>query len=88
MKNTAFVIHLAWSERTVRVAAETSALAALLDAGVAVEAGCQTGSCGCCVLPYVEGDLIHKDSFLSAMDRMRYFCPCVSRAATRVVLAL
>jgi ferredoxin len=65
-----------------------AAVAVLLAAGVAVETGCQTGGCGSCVLAYVEGDLIHKDSCLSAADRARYFCPCVSRARTRVVLAL
>jgi hypothetical protein len=53
-----------------------------------VEPGCQTGGCGSCVLAYVEGDLIHKDTCLSATDRARYFCPCVSRARSRIVLAL
>lgn len=88
MHNTAFDIYLAWSDRLLRVAADTSALAALLAAGFPVESGCQTGGCGCCTLPYVEGDLLHKDSCLSAGERARFFCPCVTRAATRMVLAL
>jgi hypothetical protein len=33
------------------------------------------------------GDIIHKDGCLSVSDRERYFCPCVSRAWTRIVLA-
>ena len=54
---------------------------------MAVEPGCQTGGCGMCVTAYVEGDIIHKDGCLSVFDRERYFCPCVSRARTRIVLA-
>jgi ferredoxin len=88
MRNTSFDIYLAWSDRIVRVEADMSTLAALLAAGLAVESGCQTGGCGCCILPYVEGDLVHRDSCLSAGDRARFFCPCVTRAATRMVLAL
>jgi hypothetical protein len=41
-----------------------------------------------CATEYVEGDIIHKDACLTATDRDHYFCPCVSRARTRVVLAL
>jgi ferredoxin len=88
MLGAAFDIYLAWSDRNVRVHADTTALAALLAAGVPVEPGCQTGGCGSCTLAYVEGDIIHKDACLSVADRARYFCPCVSRAATRIVLAL
>jgi len=40
------------------------------------------------VLAYVEGDLIHKDTCLSVADRAHYFCPCVSRARSRIVLPL
>ena len=88
MAKAAFDIYLACSERHVHVAADTTALAALLAAGIPIEPGCQTGGCGSCTLAYVEGDVIHKDSCLSAQDRQHAFCPCVSRAATRIVLAL
>lgn len=88
MSDAAFEIYLAWSDRCLRVGPDTTALAVLLAAGVPIETGCQTGGCGSCVLAYVEGDLIHKDMCLSLSDRSRYFCPCVSRAETRVVLAL
>lgn len=83
-----FEIYLAWSDTTIIVRPGQTALQALADAGVAVEPGCQTGGCGMCATAYVEGDVIHKDGCLSASDRERYFCPCVSRARTRIVLAL
>jgi ferredoxin len=88
MSDGTFDIYLAWSDRRLRVGPHTSALAALLEAGIPIEPGCQTGGCGSCALAYVEGDVIHKDTCLSAADRDHYFCPCVSRAASCIVLAL
>lgn len=82
-----FEIYLAWSEVTLTVGPTQNALQVLLDAGLPVEPGCQTGGCGTCAMPYVEGDVIHKDACLSASDREHTFCPCVSRARTRIVLA-
>jgi vanillate monooxygenase ferredoxin subunit len=82
-----FEIYLVWSDTTLTVRPGQTALQALTEAGVAVEPGCQTGGCGMCVTAYVEGDIIHKDGCLGVFDRERYFCPCVSRARTRIVLA-
>ena len=55
-----FEIYLAWSNMTFTVLPGQTALQALIEAGVAVELGCQTGGCGMCVTAYVEGDIIHK----------------------------
>ena len=82
-----FEIFLAWTDRTLHVASGESALAALLAAGVPIEPGCQVGGCGAWVTAYVEGDVVHKDACLSTADRAHLFCPCVSRAHTRIVLA-
>ena len=83
-----FEIYLAWSEQTLIVEAGQNALDVLLKAGVPIEPGCQVGGCGLCATEYVEGDIVHKDGCLNAGDRERYFCPCVSRAKTRIVLAI
>lgn len=83
-----FDIILAWSDTTLTVAPDQSALQVLLAAGVAIEPGCQIGGCGLCATDYVEGDIVHKDACLSAADRDRLFCPRVSRAWTRIVLAV
>jgi ferredoxin len=88
MRNASFEIYLAWSDKHLLVEPDTSALAVLLTAGIPVEVGCLTGGCGSCVLAYVGGDVIHKDTCLSPGDRTHYFCPCVSRARTQIVLAL
>lgn len=84
----AFEIYLAWSETTLTVPLGRSALEVLIEAGIAIEPGCQTGGCGMCATAYVEGDVLHKDACLTAEDRERYFCPCVSRGRGRIVLAL
>ncbi|MBU2531122.1 MAG: 2Fe-2S iron-sulfur cluster binding domain-containing protein [Alphaproteobacteria bacterium] len=76
----AFDIWLVWSDVRLTVPADRSALAVLIEAGVAVEPGCLTGGCGECATEYVEGDVDHKDTCLSDDDRKRIFCPCVSRA--------
>lgn len=85
-QNKPFQIYLVWSDRHLNVAAEQTALEVLLAAGVPVELGCQVGGCGDCATKYVEGDILHQDACLTPDDRKRYFCPCVSRAVTRIVL--
>ncbi|MFV0299036.1 MAG: 2Fe-2S iron-sulfur cluster-binding protein [Hyphomicrobiaceae bacterium] len=86
--NPSFEILLAWSEVTLTVGPDQTALGVLIEAGIPIEPGCGTGGCGMCATAYVEGDVIHKDACLNADERKRYFCPCVSRAETRIVLAL
>ena len=86
--NGTFEILLAWSETTLVVGPHENARDVLVAAGVEIDPGCGVGSCGTCATAYVEGDIIHKDACLSVVDRERLFCPCVSRAHTRIVLAL
>jgi len=83
-----FEIHLVWSDKVLSVGPDQSALHVLLAANVPVEPGCMTGGCAECMTAYVEGDIVHRDSCLNEADRERYFCPCVSRAKTRIVLAM
>ena len=83
-----FELVLAWSEVTLQVPPGKSALSVLIAAGYPVDPGCETGGCGTCVTDYVEGDLIHKDGCLTESERRHRFCPCVSRAHTRIVLAM
>lgn len=81
-----FEILLVWSETTLEVASDQSALAVLVAAGVPIEPGCMTGGCGECATRFVEGDITHKDACLSTTDRETLFCPCVSRAKGLLVL--
>lgn len=86
MKKEPFEIYLVWSERTLQVPADQSALKVLQDAGVPVDMGCENGECGTCATEYVEGDVLHNDFCLTEATRQHEFCPCVSRARGRLVL--
>ncbi len=81
-----FEIWLVWSERTLHVPADKSALKVLQEAGMPVDMGCEHGDCGTCATEYFDGEVIHNDTCLSAVDREHEFCPCVSRANGRLVL--
>ena len=84
----AFELRLARSGRCLPVPADRSALDVLLDAGVEVAFSCEAGVCGSCVLPVLEGQPDHRDSFLTAPERAagRCFTPCCSRALTSVLV--
>lgn len=82
-----FEILLVWTDRTLSVGPGQTALDVLIEAGLPIEPGCRTGGCGECVTAYVEGDIVHKDACLQSSERERWFCPCVSRATTRIVIA-
>ncbi len=83
-----FYLYLAYSDKTLIVDSQQTVLQVLIDADVDIEPGCMLGSCGMCAADFVEGDLIHKDVCLNELDRMTMFCPCVSRAGTRIILPL
>jgi len=87
-EDQAFEIYLAWADVTLTVKPGQTALDVLVQAGIPIEPGCSVGGCGHCVTRYVEGDVIHKDACLNEAERKTMFCPCVSRARSRIVLAL
>ncbi|WP_274425527.1 2Fe-2S iron-sulfur cluster-binding protein [Chelativorans sp. YIM 93263] len=83
-----FSIHIADIGATVQVAAEQTALDALLQAGFAVMSDCRSGNCGTCTTQVVAGDVDHRDSWslsLGREKRNRQFAPCISRAAGHVL---
>jgi vanillate O-demethylase ferredoxin subunit len=69
----------------VVVPADCSVLDALEAAGIDVLSDCRRGECGLCALDVVqvEGQLDHRDVFLSAAEKQhaKKFCTCVSRVA-------
>ncbi|MFC4334450.1 PDR/VanB family oxidoreductase [Salininema proteolyticum] len=73
------------SRGVVNVAPQQTALQALNEKGVAVEASCEMGVCGTCRLSVLEGDPVHPDAVGEAPSD-RDFYPCVSRAQGRITL--
>lgn len=86
-----FTVVLAKRGAEILVPSGRSIIDALHDHGVTVDASCRQGFCGTCLTSVVEGDVEHRDTFLSADERAagRHMLPCVSRAkGARIVLGL
>ncbi len=86
-----FEVELALSGRTLTVPPERSILEVVEEAGVFVLSSCREGTCGTCETPVIGGQVDHRDSILTPLekeqDAVMYIC--VSRAACpRLVLEL
>lgn len=89
-KSTAFTVHMPRHNLELTVAANTSLLETLDEAGIAVLRHCQRGECGLCAMDVlaIDGELDHRDVFLSERQKQsgQQLCACVSRATGRVTL--
>lgn len=79
-----FTLHLIQSQKVIQVNAGQSALEALDEAGIEVDASCEQGVCGTCLLRVVEGRVDHRDAYLTEDEKQQHnqFTPCCSRAFT------
>jgi len=84
-----FELELARSGRRLQVSAEQSLLEALESAGIAPPSLCRGGVCGQCMTRHLQGEIEHRDSFLSRAEQAEFLMPCVSRSCgPRVLLDL
>jgi len=86
-----FEVQLASSGRVVPVGADQTVVQALERAGVIVPTSCEQGVCGTCLTRVLEGEIDHKDMFLTPEEQAAndQFLPCCSRAkSARLVLDL
>jgi len=83
-----FDIKLNRSGLELHVKSDSSILEVLEAAEVGIESSCRGGVCGRCVTPVLEGDIEHRDEFLSADEKASQRCimPCVSRAASQTLV--
>lgn len=82
---------LAQSGRTVTVPANRTILDCLIDLGLDPLFDCKRGECGVCSTPVIEGEVDHRDYFLSDAEKRsnKVMQICVSRACgARLVLDL
>jgi ferredoxin-NADP reductase len=87
----AFEVVLAQSGRTLQVGANETVLDCLIDAGCDPMFDCKRGECGVCSAAVVEGEVDHRDYFLSDAEKAggKVMQICVSRArGPRLVLDL
>lgn len=80
--NLAFDVKLASTGKIIHVAKEKSVTTALAECGIDIPISCAEGVCGTCLTRVMEGELEHRDRFLTAEERARndQFTPCCSRA--------
>jgi ferredoxin len=83
-----FEVQLGPGGPVIAVAADETVLQAVLDAGADVLYSCEEGSCGSCETTVLDGEVVHRDSALTAEERAAgSMLNCVSRAACpRLVL--
>lgn len=85
------VVDCAQSGVTVEVGEDETILAALERSGIDVPYACEEGICGTCVTAVLEGQVDHRDTFLTPEERSshRLIAVCCSRAlSNRLVLDL
>lgn len=82
-ENRDFNVTLARANRSVVVKADQTIIDALAKVGIDVPYACMQGTCGTCVTPVVEGNIEHRDAFLSEEEKAegKHMCLCVSRSA-------
>ncbi|MGA0611694.1 PDR/VanB family oxidoreductase [Caldimonas sp. KR1-144] len=89
--DAAFEVELASSGRVIAVPAGLSVVQALAQAGVEVMVSCEQGVCGTCLTRVLQGEVEHRDSYLTPDEQAAHdqFTPCCSRArSARLVLDL
>jgi vanillate O-demethylase ferredoxin subunit len=79
-----FDVKIASTGQCVRVAADQTVAQALAAVGVAVMTSCEQGVCGTCITRVLDGQVDHRDMFLTPEEQARHdqFTPCCSRATT------
>lgn len=77
-----FEVECAQSGITVTVGPDDTIAKALARAGVKIEVKCEEGVCGTCLTDVLEGEIDHRDQFLTEEEREDgdVICACCSRA--------
>lgn len=83
-----FVIQLVSTGEQIPVLADQTIVSALSEHGIDIPTSCAQGICGTCVTTFVDGEVDHRDSFLTEDERMneKLFTPCCSRATSAILL--
>lgn len=83
-----FQVKLASSGRVLTIPADRTVVQALVEHGVEVPTACEQGVCGTCLTRVLEGEIDHRDSFLTDEERARndQFTPCCSRARSPLLV--
>lgn len=83
-----FDIKILKTGQLIHVTAEQTAAKALEAAGVCVPVSCEQGICGTCLVKVVEGEVEHRDLYLTEEEQAKndQFTPCCSRAKSKILV--
>lgn len=84
----AFEVEIVPSGEVLQVPADRSLLEVLREAGHPVDAACEYGACGSCVVSVEQGEVLHRDVCLSPEVRTTRMTSCVSRGRGSLRIAL
>lgn len=86
--NREFTVRLASTNQAYTIPPNESVLNVLERAGVDIPFSCEQGVCGACVTKVIEGEIDHRDSYLSSKEKAsgRLFMPCRSRATSDLLV--
>ena len=72
----------------MHVAQDQTAVQALEAAGVSIPVSCEQGICGTCSVKVVEGEIDHRDMYLTEEEQAAQdqFTPCCSRAKSKMLV--
>ena len=87
-QDVAFDVKVTSSGKVIPVAKNQTVVAALAEAGVHIPTSCAQGVCGTCLTRVLDGEVEHRDTFLTARERARNdrFTPCCSRARSSTLV--
>lgn len=83
-----FNIKVKKTGQLIHVAQDQTAVQALEAAGVHVPMSCEQGICGTCLVNVVEGEVDHRDMYLTEEEQAAQdqFTPCCSRAKSKMLV--
>lgn len=86
--DAAFDVRVASTGQLIHVPASKRVIDVLADHGIDVPVSCESGVCGTCLTPVLEGQPDHRDTFLTDSERLAndQFTPCCSRAKSPLLV--
>ena len=83
-----FNIKIQKTGQLIQVSQDQTAVQALEAAGINIPVSCEQGICGTCLVKVVEGDVDHRDMYLTEEEQATndQFTPCCSRAKSKTLV--
>ncbi|WP_252729501.1 PDR/VanB family oxidoreductase [Pacificibacter marinus] len=90
LSGDSFEVECSQSGITVTVGPDDTIARALAKEGIKIEVKCEEGVCGTCITEVLQGDIEHRDQFLTEEERedMDQICACCSRGKGKLVLEI